>query len=262
MPDNNEKDKPPYIPYIGIPEKNAFRDRTYTRAIYHRATAPGFFGVIILCFFMSFINIKCGGRIVSSYSGIDIIRGKDHGKQAAHGANEIIPVRQSAYHQMEKAKKEFTWKRQLKEDYETHVDDAPYDENDFSAMDDFNKAPTNFSDTTKDPFLTRLCVTLALACAIVGLIVCILKGMWTTYVQIVVGFAGFIAMLLLERLIKLTVPTPANKNAPLFTEYSAPVITTELALGYWMVLFLFLAVAVVGIMKARYFKKWKDTKTQ
>lgn len=71
------KHNPSYIPQIGLPDKNNFKERTATRAIYHRATAPGFFGVIVLCFFMSFINIKCGGSTIASYSGVDIILGTE-----------------------------------------------------------------------------------------------------------------------------------------------------------------------------------------
>jgi hypothetical protein len=254
MEDGSAKHTPQYIPQIGIPEKTSFQERNYTRAIYHKATAPGFFGVIILCFFMAFINIKCNGRLMASYSGMDIISGVDKSEKNKSGST-LIGVRQSAYFQFEIARENFTWKKNLAEDYEAHVDDAPYNEEEFSASDDFNKMPEKFEDTTTNPQRTRMLATIALIAAIAGMGLVLLKGKWGIFFQLSAGIVGFISLMLMQLYVKVTIPRASSTNGPLYTEFDAPLITTEFALGYWIALFLFLAVFVVGIFKLKFLKK-------
>lgn len=252
MEENNKKHNPAYIPQIGIPEKNNFQERNYTRAIYHKATAPGFFGVVVMCFFMSFINIKCNGRLMASYTGMEIVRGVD--KSNIDG--EIITgVRQSAYNQFRIAKENFKWKRDLEDNYEEHVNNSPYSEDDFSAIDDFYKMPENFEETTTNPKRTRALATIALISALVGFVFALLKGKWGTFAQIIAGLTGFIAMMLIQLYVKITLPKTTSPDSPLYAEYTAPMVTTEFALGYWLALSLFLGVAIIGFLKLRFQKK-------
>jgi hypothetical protein len=254
MEENSTKHTPQFIPQIGIPEKTSFQERNYTRAIYHKATAPGFFGVIVLCFFMAFINIKCNGRVMASYTGMEIVSGIDKSEKTNNGAT-IIGVRQSAYFQFKIAKENFRWKKNLAEDFETYSDEAPYNENDFSAAEDFNKMPERFEDTTTNPQRTRLLATIALLSALAGIGLVFLKGKWGIFFQILLGFTGFVSLMLMQLYVKVTLPKASSSKGPLFSEYDTPMITTEFALGYWIALFLFLAVLLVGLFKFRFLKR-------
>jgi hypothetical protein len=242
--------KPSYIPQIGIPEREKFQEKVSTRAIYHKATSPGFFGLIVLFFFLPFINIKCGGRLVKEYSGVDIIQGKENVQDKKNGV-EVEPVRQSAYHQFEMARENFKWKQKLQEDYEEYVDDAPYFEDDFSATDDFAKIPETIDDASKNPTAMRLVTCIAFICAVVGLIVSFSGKSITSIVQVILGLVGFVCMLLLERFVKVTLPKMQDMEAA-----NNAMVTIELAIGYWMVLFLFLGISIVSFMKLRWQKKW------
>lgn len=249
--------QPNFIPQIGVPEKKNPEDKVYARALRHKATAPGFFGVIILCFFMSFIDIKCGGQLVDTYSGMDIVTGKEEiktsdGKEKQSGADEIIPVRQSAYHQFQKAKETFAWKSKLKENYEEYIDDGPVFDDDFSGLDDFvNLDDTSWRDITKSPYMARLFTIIALLSAIAGFITSFIKGKWNYIFQILFGLVGFVSAFLLQIYVKVTLPTSSDVDL-INPNYTTPIVTVEFAIGYWLVLFLFLAVTVLGILKARF----------
>ena len=39
--------------------------------------SPGFYGVIILCFFMPFVNLTCSGQKIMSLSGFQLITGTE-----------------------------------------------------------------------------------------------------------------------------------------------------------------------------------------
>lgn len=252
---NNDQNnhQPKYIPQIGIPEKSTFQERNYTRAIYHQATAPGFFGVIILCFFMSFINVKCGGRLVARYTGMDIMRGVDKSGTANNGA-VMTGVRQSAYNQFEIAKANFRWKKDLKENYEEYIDDAPTPENDFSAIDDFYKMPNSYEETTRDPKTTSMLARIAFIIACLGCCLSVIKKKLGTGAQIIAGLGGFVSLFLMQLYVKVTLPKP-NSDSVFSNDYSEQMITTEFALGYWVAFFLFLAVAVLGFLKLKWQKK-------
>ncbi len=254
MADNNHQ--PGYIPQIGIPEKEKFQEKTTIRAVYHRATAPGFFGVIVLCFFMSFINIKCNGKVVASFSGFDIMTGKNKGNGKSE-RYELTSSPTSAYYRLQKAKEFFEWKKNLKKDYEAYIDEAPYHEQSYSETEDMNQIPEKFEDTTDHPREARFFTILAFLAALGGLILAILKGKWGSFAQIIMSLVGFISMLALQYYIKITMPTTHQGNTIFQNDYSNKMVTTELALGYWVVLFLFLGVTLIGIMKLRYFKRLK-----
>jgi hypothetical protein len=252
MADNNHQ--PGYIPQIGIPEKESFQEKTTIRAIYHRATAPGFFGVIILCFFMSFINIKCNGKVVASFSGFNIITGKNNGNGSSE-RYELTASPSSAYYRLQKAKELFEWKKNLKEDYEKYVDEAPYFEPNESGTEDMGKIPEKFEDTTDHPQEARFFTTLAFLAALGGLILAFLNGKWGAFAQIIMSLVGFISMLALQYYIKITMPTTHEGDTIFQNDYSNKMVTTELALGYWVVLFLFLGVTIIGFMKLRYHRR-------
>jgi hypothetical protein len=245
------KHNPSYIPQIGIPEKEKFREQVKVRAIYHKATSPGFFGLIVLFFFMPFINIKCGGRTVSVYSGYDIVTGKEKGTNEEN-AHDFVGVRQSAYHQFEMAKENFKWKRQLKEDYEKYIDDAPYFEDDFSASEDFMKIPNKYSDISKDPITMRVVTAIGLLCAVIAFAFSFWDSLTSRFIQVILSLAGFINMFLLQFLVSITLPTRDGMQV-----YSNKLVTIEFAIGYWLVLFLFLGISIITILKIRWMKKWK-----
>jgi succinate dehydrogenase/fumarate reductase cytochrome b subunit len=255
MADTNHQ--PGYIPQIGIPEKSTFQERNYTKAIYHRATAPGFFGVIILCFFMAFINIKCGGTVVASYTGVEIMRGVDKAGSTKQGIT-MIGVRQSAYNQLEIARANYKWKKDLKENYETYVDDAPVLENDFSAIDDYYKMPESYEETTSNPKTTSTLASLAFIAACIGSVLSFLKKKFGTVIQIIAGFSGFVLLFMMQLYVKVTIPK-SGSSSMFSNEYSSPMVTTQFALGYWVALFLFLAVAILGLVKLRWQKKMNES---
>lgn len=249
--------QPKFIPQIGVPEKTKPEDKVYARALRHKATSPGFFGVIVLCFFMSFIDIKCGGQLVDTYSGIDIVRGKEdisvnNAEPKSSGGDEIIPVRQSAYHQFQKAKEMYAWKSKLKENYEEHIDDGPAFEDDFSGMDDFvNLDNTSWRDITSSPYMARLLTIIAFISALAGFFTSFIQGKLNYLFQIIFGASGFISAFLLQIYIKATLPTSTEGDL-INPTYSAPLVTVEFAIGYWLVLFLFLAITVLGFLKRKF----------
>lgn len=245
--------KPNYIPQIGIPEKSTFQDKNYTRAVYHKATAPGFFGVIVLCFFMSFINVKCGNSVVATYTGIEIMIGVNKTGISHNNGSVMVGVRQSAYNQLQVAKANFQWKRTLKENFQENADDAPLSDEDFSAMEDFYKMPQSYEDTTSNPKTTSALARLAFIVACIGFVLSFLKSKFGTSVQIAAGIFGFVFLLLMQVYVKVTLPKTSSSTFS--NEYSAPMISTQFALGYWVALFLFLAVAVLGILKFKWQKK-------
>jgi hypothetical protein len=250
------KHNPSYIPQIGIPEKEKFQERVSTRAIYHKATSPGFFGLIVIFFFLPFINIKCNGTLMKKYSGIDIIQGDENNADQKNG-HLVTGIRQSAFHQFEMARENFRWKQKLEENYEQYIDDAPYFEENIPG-DDFFHMPESLNETSRNPTMMRLVTLIALLCAVLGLICSFWKQIIGNYVQIFAAVTGFLCIFFLQFYVKITVPSMTNEGATMLeNEYSAPVITTEFALGYWMVLFLFLGVSIVSILKLRWLKKWK-----
>ncbi len=263
MDENTPQHKPSYIPQIGIPEKESFQERTYTRAIYHQATAPGFFGVIILCFFMAFIDIKCNGKLVGSYTGFEIVQGaediddnQENKKPGEKGGRDIIAVRQSAYFQFEKAKESQRWdlpQNDGNDDYKIIFED------DFSGLEDPGPIEnSSWKDITRDPVGSRIITIIALLCAIAGLGFSFLNAKRGAVFQILFGFAGFISMMLLQGYVKATIPN--SNNDVLDPYYSTPTITVEFAIGYWIALFLFLGVGVVGILKLKYLKQYELSK--
>jgi|GEM_PF-2170681 len=85
MQDQNSQDpfhipSDPQAPVTDPPQK----------AIYHKGVAPGMFGLIIVCFFMTFMVIKCGDVPVGNISGIEAATGLrfDDGSSSAPGENK------------------------------------------------------------------------------------------------------------------------------------------------------------------------------
>jgi len=244
MSEQHNNHTPGYIPQIGVPDKNRTGEVEYHRAIYHKATAPGFFGVIILCFFMSFINIRCNGNLVDHYSGFDVIRGKKSSMYNNSGENNgtIVSCKISAYHTLEK-----------KKSGEVFNDENSLPSGEFKNPS--SEIPADIDATSSNPKTTRALAIIALICAACGAVLSLLKKYWGSFSQFLTGLSGFIALLLMQFYLKITVPKVSKPGSPLFTEYEVPVITTELAFGYWLALFLFLAVSVIGFLRTRYYKK-------
>ncbi len=91
MEENKPDHNPSYIPQIGIPEKDSPQARDYTRIAFHKVTGPGFFGLIFLLFFLPFINIKCGGKVIQSYSGVDMMVGmKNYTPTSESSSNSFL----------------------------------------------------------------------------------------------------------------------------------------------------------------------------
>jgi len=202
---------------------------------------------------MSFINVKCGGKIIASYTGVEIMTGVDKSNPKNVGAT-IIGVRQSAYNQMVVAKENFKWKKELKEDFDEHADDAPINETDFSAVDGFYKIPESLDELTTNPKTTKDLAGIAFIAACVGLILSFFKKKFGTIGIILAGISGFVSMFLMHIYVKVTLPETGSSGT-FSDEYSGTVIKVLFAPGYWVALFLFLVVAIVGILKIRWQKK-------
>lgn len=247
------KHTPGYIPQIGVPEKEKFEDKTSTGAIYHKATSPVFFGLIIIFFFMPFINIKCGGQLVKKYSGVQIIQG-DKNSTDRSNARIITGVQQSAYHQFEMARENFKWREQLKEDYDQYITDAPYFEEYIKPEEEPFKIPENLSETSRDPLMMRLVTMVALLSAIIGLIIGFWQNLRAFYLQLVFASIGLLCIILLQYYIKVTMPKMSGD------ELDQPMVTTEVALGYWLTLLAFLGATIISVLKVRWFKRWNQVR--
>jgi len=264
--------RPTYIPQIGIPEKTVFKDRTSTRAIYHKATSPGLFGLIVICFFMSFINIKCGGTIVARYSGVEIVAGmskakNDPGFDNATGSdtkknNSFVPITFSMYWKAEMCRLDSLYLDeedsveeeeiiQVQSDQELEMDKR------LNNFDDMNK--TSMDEITRDSTSTRLFTSLALLAAIAGLVLSFIKGKHISLTQVVLGSMGFICLLTLQYYIKTTVPINTTGQRGLDSKFVNPIVTVSYGMGYWLALFLFLAVAVIGFLRIVYAKRMNKT---
>jgi hypothetical protein len=247
---DESKHNPTYIPQIGVPEKEKWQEQVKIRAIYHKATSPGFFGLIVLFFFLPFINIKCGGSTVKVYSGYDIVTGNEKITNEEQ-SRSITGVRQSAYHQFEMAKENFKWKQKLKEDYDQYINDAPYFEDDFSASDDFIKIPRTYSDISKNPAGMRIVTVIALFCAIIAFGFSFWNSITSGVIQIILGLTGFVNLCMLQFFVIITLPE--RRGGELYNE---KLVTTEFATGYWVVLALFLGISIITMLKIRWLKKW------
>ena len=194
---------------------------------------------------------------MASYSGIEIIRGVDKNNI---GKNLKVVNALLARHAYEKAKKMAEWKRNMKEDYDEYVDDAPYIEPNLSEIMNFeNSKNHSFGNITRNSQRTRLFTSLALFCSLIGFCCLFIKGKVGIVLQILTGIFGFSFLLTLQYFVKATVPVPNDKGSLLNMEYTTSLITTEFALGYWVALFLFLAAGIMGILKLKYLRRMNST---
>jgi len=245
------KHKPGYIPQIGIPEKEKFQEKISTTAIYHRTTTPVFFGLIFLFFFMPFINVKCGGEVVKKYSGIQIIQGDENSTDQKNG-RLLKSTAKSTYHQLEVARENYKWKQKLKEDYEKYITEAPYFEEYVKTEEDPFKIPENLSETSKDPVMMRGVTLVALISAILGLIIGFWQNLRAFYLQLIFAFIGLLCMLFLQYYVKVTMPKMQDGT------FNQPIVSIEVALGYWLTLLSFLGATIISILKLRWYKKWNQ----
>ncbi len=248
--------KPSFIPQIGVPEKEKFQEKMSTHAIYHKVSSPVMFGLLMIFFFMPFINVKCGGQLVKKYSGIDIIQGEQNKEDKKNG-RLLKETTVSPSYEYEKAREKNKWKQKLKEDYEKHIHDAPYfEETPVKEDEDPFKIPENLSETSKNPVVMRVLTIIAILCAIVGFI-CSFKQKKTMYViQFILSGIGSFCMLILQYYIKVTMPQLSND------EYQPAIVTIELAMGYWLALILFIGITIINFLKVKWFNKWMQSKME
>jgi hypothetical protein len=57
--------------------------------------SPGFYGIIILLFFLPFVNLSCSGQTIMSLSGFQLITGADYKANSMFGENTTTEAKEN-----------------------------------------------------------------------------------------------------------------------------------------------------------------------